>query len=170
MKSDVKEKRLMVRSSETTKVEWLTPPELIRKLGSFDLDPCAPINRPWNTARKHYTKEDDGLKQVWKGRIWCNPPYGLQAAKWLERLVRHGDGIALIYARTEIDMFFRYVWERADAVLFIRGRLFFYHVDGTKALNNSGAPSVLVAYGKNNVGALEDAEIDGCLIYLKGRT
>lgn len=26
---------------ENTKVEWLTPPELVKKLGEFDLDPCS---------------------------------------------------------------------------------------------------------------------------------
>ena len=30
--------------------EWLTPPEILKPLGSFDLDPCAPINRPWDMA------------------------------------------------------------------------------------------------------------------------
>lgn len=35
--------------------EWLTPPEILRALGAFDLDPCAPVVRPWETAAKHYT-------------------------------------------------------------------------------------------------------------------
>lgn len=35
--------------------EWLTPPKIIDKLGEFDLDPCSPIFRPWDTANKHYT-------------------------------------------------------------------------------------------------------------------
>jgi hypothetical protein len=26
--------------------EWLTPPEILAKLGEFDLDPCAPVVRP----------------------------------------------------------------------------------------------------------------------------
>jgi hypothetical protein len=33
---------------------WLTPPTIIQSLGEFDLDPCSPINRPWNTAKNHY--------------------------------------------------------------------------------------------------------------------
>lgn len=49
------------------KDEWLTPPHIMTALGKFDLDPCAPINRPWATADKHYTVEDDGLSQVWGG-------------------------------------------------------------------------------------------------------
>jgi hypothetical protein len=41
--------------TETGKDEWLTPPEIIKSLGEFDLDPCSPINRPWDTAKNHYT-------------------------------------------------------------------------------------------------------------------
>lgn len=152
------------------KDEWLTPPHIIKALGSFDLDPCAPheSRRPWDMASRHYSAEDDGLKQPWKGRVWCNPPYGLEAAKWLDRLADHGNGIALIFARTETAMFFEHVWGRADAVLFLRGRLHFHHADGTRAAANAGAPSVLVAFGKANVQALRDCGIEGQLCLLRG--
>lgn len=146
--------------------EWLTPPEIIRALGPFDLDPCAPIVRPWEMAAKHYTIEDDGLVQPWHGRVWCNPPYGREAAAWLDRMAMHGNGIALIFARTETDMFFRYVWSLADGVLFLRGRLHFHYVDGRRAAANSGAPSCLVAYGQANVDALAGSGIDGHLVQI----
>lgn len=139
------------QSAAMLKDEWLTPPSILGALGTFDLDPCAPINRPWNTAQDHYTIEDNGLAKPWFGRVWCNPPYGLEAARWLDRLAQHGNGIALIFARTETRMFFDHVWLRADAVCFIEGRLHFHHVDGTRAKANSGAPSCLVAYGSRNV-------------------
>ncbi len=144
--------------------EWLTPPEILAALGSFDLDPCSPTKRPWPTAKQHYTLLDDGLKQTWAGRVWLNPPYGAETQLWLEKLARHGDGIALIFARTETRMFFDYVWNRASAVLFLRGRLTFYHVDGTKAVHSGGAPSCLVAYGKQNVPALASSRLQGKLI------
>jgi hypothetical protein len=146
------------------KDEWLTPPEIIKALGSFDLDPCAPINRPWATAANHYTIADMGLTKPWFGRIWCNPPYGSQTGIWLQKLADHGNGIALIFARTETEMFFTQVWRRATAILFIEGRLYFYHVDGTKAASNSGAPSVLIAYGKENVEILRTSGIKGAYV------
>ena len=37
--------------SSTGKNEWLTPPHILRRLGPFDLDPCAPINRPWEDRK-----------------------------------------------------------------------------------------------------------------------
>lgn len=145
------------QSAAMLKDEWLTPPHILKALGSFDLDPCAPIVRPWDTANCHYTIVDNGLAQEWFGRVWCNPPYGLEAAQWLDRLAQHGNGIALIFARTETRMFFEHVWRRADAVLFIEGRLHFHHVDGSKAAANAGAPSCLVAYGENNVRKLDQS-------------
>lgn len=146
--------------------EWLTPPEIIQSIGPFDLDPCAPVHRPWPTAAFHFTKESDGLMLPWVGRVWCNPPYGNEAGEWLRRCADHGNAIALIFARTETEMFFSYVWGKADAVLFIRGRLFFYDVSGVQAKSNAGAPSVLVAYGAENARRLEYSGIDGKFIEL----
>lgn len=139
--------------------EWLTPPEILERLGVFDLDPCAPVldRRPWSTAAHHFTMEDDGLSLEWHGRVWMNPPFGREALKWMRKLSRHGNGIALIPARTETVMFYETVWGRADAVLFIEGRPHFYRVDGTRAPFNSGAPICLVAYGHENVKALESS-------------
>ena len=155
-------------SSHMLTSEWLTPPEILEALGPFDLDPCAPVNRPWDMAGKHYTVDDNGLIQQWAGRVWCNPPYGVQTSSWLQLLAHHGDGIALIFARTETETFFRHVWDKADAVLFIQGRLYFYHVNGQRATMNAGAPSCLVAYGQSNIKALAGSRIPGKLIRLKG--
>lgn len=155
------------QSAKMGKDEWLTPPDLIIQLGDFDLDPCSPVIRPWNTAKNHFTINDDGLSKDWFGRVWLNPPYGKFTGVWLDRLVIHGDGIALIFARTETEMFFDYVWNFADAVLFLKGRLCFYHVSGLRSKSNSGAPSVLVAYGKDNAEVLKNTTIKGKFIQLR---
>jgi hypothetical protein len=139
--------------------EWLTPPEILTALGPFDLDPCSPINRPWPTAGTHYTRQDDGLLKPWTGRVWLNPPFGLQAVKWLRRLVEHGDGVALVPARTETRMFYECIWGVADAVCFLRGRPHFHFVDGRRAPANSGAPICLIAYGAGNVQQLYRAAL-----------
>lgn len=149
------------QSAAMLKDEWLTPPDILQALGPFDLDPCAPIYRPWDMAAQHYTIQDNGLQKPWHGRVWCNPPYGREAASWLARCADHGNAVALIFARTETDMFFRHVWPKAHAVLFLRGRLHFHHVDGTRASANAGAPSVLVAYGERNANNLRMSDIDG---------
>ena len=144
--------------------EWLTPPHVLDALGGFDLDPCAPIFRPWDTASNHYTINENGLKMPWHGRVWCNPPYGLIAAKWLAKMADHDTGTALIFARTETKMFFEWVWPCAKAVLFLEGRLYFHYVDGTRAKANSGAPSVLVAYGEKDASILKTCGLPGKFI------
>ncbi|MEO6364031.1 MAG: DNA N-6-adenine-methyltransferase [Caldimonas sp.] len=144
--------------------EWLTPPALIKALGEFDLDPCAPTTRPWPTARAHYDVLDDGLSLPWIGRVWCNPPYGQESAAWLARLAEHGTGTALIFARTETALWFDHVWRRAHAILFLRGRLHFHYVDGRRAEANSGAPSALIAYGANDAAMLRASGLEGALI------
>jgi hypothetical protein len=106
--------------------EWWTPPHVFEALGlEFDLDPCSPPGGvPWLPARRHYTREEDGLAQPWEGRVWINPPYGKEAGKWLLRLAEHGDGIALVFARTDVRWWHAAV-PSASAVCFIRGRLTF---------------------------------------------
>jgi hypothetical protein len=141
--------------------EWLTPPEIVERLGAFDLDPCSPVIRPWNTARQHYTIADNGLLKQWQGRVWCNPPYGQETSKWVAKCAAHGNAIVLIFARTETRIFFDHVFGRADGLLFIKGRLTFYTVNGTKGLFNGGAPSVLIAYGAANAQCLKECGIAG---------
>jgi hypothetical protein len=144
--------------------EWLTPPEIIHSLGPFDLDPCSPKERPWNTATIHYT--ENGLEQNWFGKVWLNPPYGPETTKWLQKLSIHNNGIALTFARTETVMFHNFVWNHATAVLFLQGRLYFYSVNGKRANNNAGGPSVLIAYGNENANTLKNANIQGKFIAL----
>lgn len=152
------------------KDEWLTPPWLIEQLGPFDLDPCAPITRPWDTAKKHYTIADDGLQQPWDGLVWCNPPYAHVSA-WMGRMAAHNNGIALLFARTETKAWHEHIWPRAAAVLFLRGRLTFHHVDGRAGAANSGAPSALIAYGETAAHRLAtDGHLLGKFIRLKEAT
>ena len=146
--------------------EWLTPPDLLAALGPFDLDPCAPVVRPWPTATHHYTLSDDGLRQEWEGRVWLNPPYA-HAGKWLHRLADHDCGTALIFARTETRLWFDHVWPRATGLLFLRGRLHFHYIDGRRAAANSGAPSVLVAYGESDARALATCDLPGAHVALR---
>lgn len=145
---------------------WLTPPEIIHALGQFDLDPCAcPDPRPWDTASQHYAT--DGLALPWTRRVWLNPPYGPETGFWLERLSQHGNGIAIVFARTETEMFHRWVWEKAHGILFLEGRLHFHRADGTRAKANAGGPSCLVAYGEENARALRECGLKGHFVSLE---
>lgn len=146
--------------------EYLTPPEILLKLGHFDLDPCASRRRPWRIADQHWTKFDDGLNRQLYGRVWMNPPFGQQASVWMRKMAAHNNGIALIPARTETAMFYESVWPKATAILFVKGRPHFYKVDGTRHKSNSGAPICLVAYGVINALYLRRCGL-GKYIHLK---
>lgn len=146
---------------------WLTPPGIITALGRFDLDPCAaPDPRPWDTARRHIAPPEDGLAAAWNGRVWLNAPY-VDLPVWLSKLAEHGEGTALVFARTETRWFVESVWSRATAVLFLHGRLRFRLPDGAQARGNAGAPSCLVAYGVDDALALARSALAGTWLPLK---
>jgi hypothetical protein len=146
--------------------DWCTPPEIVSALGPFDLDPCASDPQPFRTAGEMWT--EGGLESPWIDRVWLNPPYGRETGLWLRKLAAHGCGIALVFARTETEMFHEHVWPKASAMLFLRGRLHFYTPGGVRAKANSGAPSVLISYDdppvdQRNLRALKDVAANGLI-------
>lgn len=149
------------------KDEWLTPKYIIKSLGVFDLDPCSPSSdkRPWPTANKHYSLPDDGIKLTWFGRVWCNPPYGKETFKWIHKLADHGNGIALIFARTETIGFHTHIWDKADAIFFFKGRLKFHSITG-EVSGAANAPSCLIMFGENNIESVKKAKLKGKLVIL----
>lgn len=125
--------------------EWATPQNLFDRLNAtfhFTLDPCA---TPENAkCAKYYTKEQDGLKQDWGGEvIWCNPPYGREIGKWIQKCAEHrGVAVMLIPARTDTRWWHSHIDKNPDAhVYFIKGRLKFGN-----AKNCAPFPSALVVF------------------------
>lgn len=150
--------------------DWITPQWILDALGGwqdFELDPCAAIEQPWPTAKTMWTIRYNGLVHKWRGRVWLNPPYGRQAAVWLQRLLAHGTGTALVFARTETAMFHDLVCPHASALLFLRGRIRFCRPDGSPGRWTGGGPSVLVAYGAYDAKRLRAAHLEGAFVPLK---
>jgi hypothetical protein len=105
--------------------EWYSPSWFWPALGvEFDLDPCSPGAPPSTVpAKRHLTKADNGLAAEWHGSVWLNPPFSSKRA-WYERMVVHGNGIALMPARTEtLDL--QVYMTAAAALLFLRSRIYF---------------------------------------------
>ena len=140
--------------------DWLTPPELIKSLGEFDLDPCSPEKRPWDTAKNHMSFIDNGLMLPWTGRVWLNPPYS-DLLSWLNRAAMHQNVTALVFTRTETRAFQEFVFPYAHSLLFINGRIFFHDVNGIKAKSSGGAASVLISYDEYNSEKIAEANIKG---------
>lgn len=134
---------------------WLTPLALVKELGIFDLDPCGFPN--YHTANKLICLPKDGLQEEWCGRVWLNPPYGRHIESWLKKLEQHGNGIALVFGRTDTSWFHRI---KPDLLFFIRGRIKFLRSDFTED-TNAGHGSVLMAFGRNNAGSILQSNIKG---------
>lgn len=142
----------------------LTPRPIIEALGRFDLDPCAATERPWDCAAENYVEADDGLSRPWFGRVWCNPPFDSRVVgRWVERLSEHGCGTLLVHARTETH-WFRPVWARATAILFLYNRINFCRPSGEPEPANSGAPVVLAAFGRLDADRLAQSGLAGALV------
>ena len=137
---------------------WLTPLAIVRALGHFDLDPCA-----WpghKTAAKLICEPDDGLTAEWKGRVWLNPPYGRNIGPWLHRLQLHGNGIALVFSRTDTEWFHSL---QPDCVFLIKGRIRFLRPNFTEG-SNAGHGSMLLGWGQNNVAAILKSNLMGRML------
>lgn len=115
-----------------------------------DLDPCSNSRTTPNVAaHAHYTADDDGLAQPWRGRVFVNPPYGRDIQAWTEKMRQEWargkvlELIALLPARTDTEWFDGLTGDSDDAIVcFLRGRLTF--------VGNSDPapfPSVAVYFG-----------------------
>lgn len=109
--------------------QWPTPQDFYDELDRefhFTLDPCADAEN--HKTMLYFTKEQDGLKQDWGGHIvFCNPPYGKDINRWVEKayMEGHKDGtivVLLIPARTDTRWFHDYVYHRAE-IRHVKGRL-----------------------------------------------
>lgn len=134
---------------------WLTPLKLVRELGEFDLDPCGYAGH--DTAKRLIVLPEDGLAAKWEGRVWLNPPYGKEQQVWLKKLQEHGNGIALIFARLET----LWIQPFLTAGFFqLRGRIRFLN-ENFKTETNAGAPSILIPFGRKNIGAILSSNLEG---------
>lgn len=161
----------------------LTPSLIILALGGAeanDLDPAylPKFLQPWPTAKHSFCEEDDGMKQDWSryGTIWLNPPYlrqkGYEVKDWVRKLANHGNGILLINGTFDTVAWQDHIFPRADAILFLRGRIQFLDINGKPRRDRNGKvtgnqqPSALVAYGSHNVIRLKRSCLAGTLIHL----
>lgn len=147
--------------------EWYTPKWVIDLLGPFDLDPCSPVIRPYDTAKVHYNSTDNGLSQEWSGRVWLNPPYSrVLLEQFVKKMAGHGNGIALLVNLQDNVLWQEVIFPTASSMIFMRHRVKFLRPDGT-----SGTPffgSCLVAWGAENDRVLRQSGIEGKYVRLNG--
>lgn len=131
-------------SSESN--EWSTPQDFYNILNlyfNFTLDPCSDGKN--NKCKKFYTVNENGLIQDWINEIvFCNPPYGRELNKWVEKCYNEAKKgvkiVLLIPARTDTKYQHQYCFN-ADYIWFIKGRLKFGN-----SKNAAPFPSQLVLF------------------------
>ena len=69
------------RDKDQARHEWYTPAEIVEAarqvLGGIDLYPRrVPRRTDMFQAARFYSARENGLRHPWRGRVWCNPPYG----------------------------------------------------------------------------------------------
>lgn len=125
--------------------DWPTPQAFFDKCnaeyGPFDLDACASVEN--HKAPRYFTQADDGLAQVWSGKVWMNPPYGRTIGTWMSKAYRASlNGakvVCLVPARTDTAWWHDYAMN--GKITFIRGRLKFGN-----AKHSAPFPSALVIF------------------------
>lgn len=127
---------------------WSTPQDFFDKLNkefNFNLDPCSTHENA--KCEKHYTIEDDGLKQNWEGNsVFCNPPYGKDISSWVEKCSEESkkentNVVMLIPARTDTRYFHNHIYKKTKEIRFIKGRLKF-----GDSKNSAPFPSMVVVF------------------------
>ena len=124
--------------------EWGTPKtffEEVDKEFHFTLDPCATHKN--HKCSTYFTKEQDGLKQTWGGyKVYCNPPYGREISKWVEKAYEENKKgtlvVLLLPARTDTKWFHTWIYNQHE-IRFIKGRLKF-----NDCKNSAPFPSMVV--------------------------
>jgi hypothetical protein len=157
--------------SKHKSVEWYSPPWVFDTLGlTFDLDPASPHDCDTAVpAKLKYTIFEDGLSQPWFGRVWLNPPYGLDTGLWMRRMIHNNNGIAMVFSRTDAS-WFQEAMRSADAMLFTSGRVDF--VPGRENIHKkgrTGAGTAFFAWTQLCVHALRRLESRGFFIDLTAR-
>lgn len=132
------------------KQTWETPQDFFDKLNTkfnFTLDACA----EHETAKvsNYFTVEENALNQDWNGVVWCNPPYGREQVKFIEKALdesvkNNSIVVVLIPARPETKVWQNIIFKNASQVCFVKGRLKFGN-----SKDNAPFPSAIVVFGKN---------------------
>lgn len=127
--------------------EWTTPQYLFDELNdefNFTLDPCATDENA--KCSKYFTIEDDGLSKDWSNDVvFMNPPYGREIKKWIKKAYEESlNGaivVCLIPARTDTTYWHDFIFDKADDIRFLKGRLKFGN-----GKNSAPFPSSIVVY------------------------
>jgi site-specific DNA-methyltransferase (adenine-specific) len=130
---------------------WRTPRGVFDELHAefdFTVDGCSSVENA--LLDRHWTEADEPLLQSWDGeRVFINPPYGRQIARWMEKAWTEARAaeviVALVPCRTDTAWWHDYVMP-AEEIRFIRGRLSFEGPKVNPESHNAPFPSCIVVW------------------------
>lgn len=147
--------------------EWYTPKYIFSAMEChFNQDVAAPVDRRYNQVPANEFITVESLSRKWNGFIWMNPPFEGRngIVPWLEKFIRHGNGVALTPDRTS-TAWWHLIANNSNSVLFVKNKVKFLKPDGSLGENPSNG-TTLFAIGKKAVAALhiaEDNELGLCI-------
>lgn len=155
--------------------DWGTPEKILQPIrehmGGIALDPCANVCRL--VGQKNIHLPQDGLAVSWldevqapdpldlyavstpvraiqQGVIFVNPPYGRAVKDWVRKCIaeaNEGAEIVLLTAARVDTRWFHEIFDNADAVCFIKGRLKFVDLNTGETGDPAFFPSALAYWG-----------------------
>jgi hypothetical protein len=157
-----------VNGGENLTDHWLTPPELIKAAGlSLSEWIRAPMRSSPGRRPRRCTSCPSRTACCFPGKAACSAIHRMAPRS---RSGRAGwrctdNGLLLVFARTE-TLSFRPVWTYATAILFFYSRIRFIRPEGGNAEGGGTAPSVLAAFGHQNIERLHRAKQwkDGAIV------
>ena len=147
---DVATQKVLMSSKKS---DYCTPECVLDKVralstdGKIGLDPCYSAEGVTDPTHA-YTENINGLIQPWtdKGLVFVNPPYGRGLTRWVqkcsEEAAKGAEIVLLIPARTDTKYFHNYVWNTAQEICFVKGRIVFMGEE-----HGAPFPSALVYWG-----------------------
>ena len=127
--------------------EWRTPLSVFEALHAefgFTVDAAA---TPTNTLLDRYWT--DAMSEQWAGeRVWCNPPYSRgQQRQFIDRAPDAELAVLLLSARPDTRAWHDVIFQFADEVRFVRGRIRF-----TGAAHSAPFPNAIVVFRGRGAG------------------
>jgi phage N-6-adenine-methyltransferase len=122
-----------------------TPPDLLAECAElagvtkFDLDVAATADS--NKAHAYYDRDDNGLEQPWRARVWCNPPYS-DIRPWVEKahaefggLIQRVHTIAMLLPANRTEQRW---WQELVEPYRLRGDLKVFFLAGRRRFDRPG--------------------------------
>lgn len=141
--------------------EWYTPKYVFDALGcEFYMDVACPEDRTYVSTPAIKFLTSGSLETGWEGFVWMNPPFGKDKMQWIQKIIDHKNGIALLPDRSS-STWWQYAASHSECILQVNTRIRFIAPDSSRGNNISGVGTTLFAFGEEAVQTLLNGQKKG---------